>query len=73
MDSDMQEALKDRAYRDCDDRHHGDLPAPRRTWTCPCGWQGEDPERKMNGFGCTIDRICQECGGGLYSKQEIEP
>ena len=72
MDLAMQEAVKNRAYHDCDDRDHSGLPAARTIWTCPCGWRGEGPERKLNGCGCTVDRICPDCGGGLYGKQEIE-
>lgn len=72
MSLEMQDALRERAYADCDDRFHGDLSEARRIWTCPCGWRGENPERKLNGFKCTIDRICPACGGGLYGKQEIE-
>ncbi len=72
MDSAMTEALREQARHDCDDRDHGELPAVRTIWTCPCRWRGEGPERKLNYFGCTIDRICPVCGGGLYGKQEIE-
>lgn len=72
MSSALDDALRERAFRDCDDRDHGEPPAAREIWTCPCGWSGEGPERELNGFGCTIGRTCPDCGCWLYGKQEIE-